>query len=393
MAFLLLHISCELKFNESNSCTLDNNYEDSLSSSQYYYQLYGYPNALDKITDNFGNGNDDLYGTRNMRPIIHGLLYRGGANNYYHKSEKRDNHNPLPSDGKQNLCVNGFGRAIYLYRVNFNESENFSCSCQNQQNHFEYNQYDYNDSLHIRKMLELVKMHAENDSLGPIYMHCWNGWHASGLLSALAFRQFCGIDGQTAADYWDLATDGVNKNPRYEKIRQQIKNFKPYPDLSIDSEKWICAEIPLDGAAQDLQNVAHLNVVYESLSKGDFLLMPNLNFETGSSRLNYSNEDILELEKALKFHPDLKIEIQGHTDASGTEEINRELSEKRAEVIYNHLVKSGIDASRLSFKGFGSKKPRYYQDTDKNRRIEIFILDKKKENLNVLVEEDSTAAK
>ena len=67
---------------------------------------------MTKIVDNRGDGFDDLYGTRNLRPILHGVAYRGGANNYYHKTNKRKNNNPLPKDGLQNLCTEGF--SFYL---------------------------------------------------------------------------------------------------------------------------------------------------------------------------------------------------------------------------------------------------------------------------------------
>ena len=43
----------------------------------------------EKATDNYGNGNLDLYGTRNFRTILHGVAYRGGGNNYYHNENKR----------------------------------------------------------------------------------------------------------------------------------------------------------------------------------------------------------------------------------------------------------------------------------------------------------------
>ena len=71
-----------------------------------------------KVTDNWGNQFEDLYGTRNMRPVLHGVAYRGGANNYYHKRNKRKNQNPLPSDGLLNLCQEGFSGAVYLYQQN-----------------------------------------------------------------------------------------------------------------------------------------------------------------------------------------------------------------------------------------------------------------------------------
>ena len=57
----------------------------------------------DKITDNQGNGFEGLYGTRNFRVILHGVAYRGGGNNYYHRTDKRNNKNPLPIDGLNNL--------------------------------------------------------------------------------------------------------------------------------------------------------------------------------------------------------------------------------------------------------------------------------------------------
>ena len=68
----------------------------------------------DKITDNQGNGFEDLYGTRNFRVILHGVAYRGGGNNYYHRTDKRDNKNPLPMDGLHNLLENGFSTSVYL---------------------------------------------------------------------------------------------------------------------------------------------------------------------------------------------------------------------------------------------------------------------------------------
>ena len=64
-----------------------------------YKSRYGVECVQDKITDNRGNGYDDLYGTRNFRVVLHGVAYRGGGNNYYHKTNKRGNKNPLPLDG------------------------------------------------------------------------------------------------------------------------------------------------------------------------------------------------------------------------------------------------------------------------------------------------------
>ena len=95
-----------------------------LLESDYYVNRYKEPDLMYKVIDNFGNGFDSLYGTRNMRTVLHGVAYRGGANNYYHKTDKRNNHNPLPDDGIANLCKEGFSHSIYLYKQNWDSARN-----------------------------------------------------------------------------------------------------------------------------------------------------------------------------------------------------------------------------------------------------------------------------
>jgi outer membrane protein OmpA-like peptidoglycan-associated protein len=69
------------------------------------------------------------------------------------------------------------------------------------------------------------------------------------------------------------------------------------------------------------------------------------------------------------------IEINGHADFRGTEIYNMDLSERRAEVIQSMLLEAGVDAARMSVKGFGESNPLDLERTDearmKNRRVEI----------------------
>ena len=77
----------------------------------------------------------------------------------------------------------------------------------------------------------------------------------------------------------------------------------------------------------------------------------------------------------MKKNPDLNVEIDGHTDSTGTAAYNMALSEKRAEAIKDHLVARGIDLKRFTTKGFGFTKPAANNDTKegraKNRRVEF----------------------
>jgi OOP family OmpA-OmpF porin len=79
--------------------------------------------------------------------------------------------------------------------------------------------------------------------------------------------------------------------------------------------------------------------------------------------------------KILKKNPDLKLEIQGHTDNIGSAAFNKKLSENRANAVMEYLVKKGIQPERLSAKGYGFSMPVASNDTPegraKNRRVQL----------------------
>jgi len=74
----------------------------------------------------------------------------------------------------------------------------------------------------------------------------------------------------------------------------------------------------------------------------------------------------------------LKLEIDGHTDSTGTVAANKLLSQKRAAEIKRQLVLSGIVTSRLEAKGFGSSQPMAPNTTEEgkatNRRVELKVI-------------------
>jgi len=88
----------------------------------------------------------------------------------------------------------------------------------------------------------------------------------------------------------------------------------------------------------------------------------------GHSKLQ---EVIMVLEK----NPDLKVEIQGHTDSRGSDAYNQKLSERRAHSVLNYLINAGIDARRLTARGYGESMPAAPNDSAgnmaKNRRVQF----------------------
>ena len=84
--------------------------------------------------------------------------------------------------------------------------------------------------------------------------------------------------------------------------------------------------------------------------------------------------------KVLKKNPNMKVEIQGHTDSTGPKGYNQGLSERRAKSVKNHLSNNGVSSSRLSTKGFGETQPSSTNATKAgradNRRVVYKVLSK-----------------
>ena len=110
------------------------------------------------------------------------------------------------------------------------------------------------------------------------------------------------------------------------------------------------------------------------------LAAKNIFFESNKEVLKSESIDDLDLVVAtLKQHDFLRVSIDGHTDNSGTEYANLELSNKRAAVVMDYLIAHGITPTRLSAAGYGSSRPIADNKTAagkaKNRRVEINIRD------------------
>ncbi len=118
------------------------------------------------------------------------------------------------------------------------------------------------------------------------------------------------------------------------------------------------------------------------LKKGTHLVFQNIYFAPGSARLDPSSYPALDqIVQLLKENPTVIVEIQGHTDNTGSLALNMKLSQQRAEAVKRYLVEHGIEEDRLIAKGYGPKKPIAPNDTPenraKNRRVEIVVLGEK----------------
>lgn len=111
---------------------------------------------------------------------------------------------------------------------------------------------------------------------------------------------------------------------------------------------------------------------------GETLVLRGVNFEFDKDRLTTNAKTLLnEVVSELEAHPDISVEISGHTDSKGSEAYNQNLSERRAQSVVDYLAANGIASSRLAAVGYGEGQPVADNDTEEgrelNRRVELMI--------------------
>lgn len=99
-------------------------------------------------------------------------------------------------------------------------------------------------------------------------------------------------------------------------------------------------------------------------------------FEFDSAQLTSAARAALDEDvRILLRHPDLVVEVAGHTDSKGSESYNQTLSEERANAVRSYLISRGADGSKITARGYGESQPTASNDTEagraENRRVEL----------------------
>ena len=118
-------------------------------------------------------------------------------------------------------------------------------------------------------------------------------------------------------------------------------------------------------------------VVKEPMEQKWVLVGVNFDFNRATLK-NESYPVLFHAVQVLLMNPDMRVEIQGHTDNIGSEENNMKLGEKRAQAVKDYLVARGISADRLTTRSFGESQPIADNKTASgramNRRVEFKVL-------------------
>ena len=134
----------------------------------------------------------------------------------------------------------------------------------------------------------------------------------------------------------------------------------------------------MDQQQKELQQIPGVEVTRPAENQIDVKLTSDVLFDYNSSSLRPESRATLgDLASNFRRYTDEIIDVEGHTDSTGTPDYNQGLSEKRADSVKGYLVDEGVASSRINAIGYGETRPKASNDTPEgrqlNRRVEIHI--------------------
>jgi outer membrane protein OmpA-like peptidoglycan-associated protein len=109
------------------------------------------------------------------------------------------------------------------------------------------------------------------------------------------------------------------------------------------------------------------------------VVLRGVNFDFDKSDIRHDSRPILnEAAKILQENPNVRIAVEGHTDAIGSDAYNEQLSLRRADAVFRYLVNHGIAPERMQVTGYGKRRPVASNETEngraQNRRVELHVV-------------------
>jgi outer membrane protein OmpA-like peptidoglycan-associated protein len=111
---------------------------------------------------------------------------------------------------------------------------------------------------------------------------------------------------------------------------------------------------------------------------GILLNLPDVTFAVDSTEISPSFQSALSrVAQSMVQYPDSLVDVYGHTDSTGSDQYNLDLSQRRADAVSRYMISRGVSSARLQAKGMGESYPVASNDTAdgraKNRRVEVKI--------------------
>jgi hypothetical protein len=166
-----------------------------------------------------------------LRPVLKGALFRSGT----------------PSEpALAHLCETGWKRVYSLYGEHTTQAgprnQNMlrhgrdlrTCQSERGQRTLEWRSAPSARMRSLPAIFADVLESVRSPDKGPVLVHCWNGLHYAGMVSALALRQFCGFTAEQAEAYWRA---NANRGANYPLIIDNLYKFKPIANLTLSAEE------------------------------------------------------------------------------------------------------------------------------------------------------------
>jgi outer membrane protein OmpA-like peptidoglycan-associated protein len=190
------------------------------------------------------------------------------------------------------------------------------------------------------------------------------------------------------------ALDRVAEADDPAELDHQVYMTRRYLDIAQEETASELAEAQVQQLAQERdrlqltgreQQVEELEAELAALEaertdRGILVTLQDVLFQTNRATLEPGAERSLSaIAQYLEKHPEREVVIEGHTDARGPEDYNRQLSQRRAESVKEALVGRGVPEERIEARGLGESTPVASNDNPTgrqlNRRVEVVILD------------------
>ena len=239
----------------------------------------------------------------------------------------------------------------------------------------EYDMYHVPGSYGIMTMLK-AKMEGGNESESSVF----TGRDYVSFTGQVSFSKSLseGAGGENFDNKWHHVAIAY-KNKQL-KVYVDQNRVLVVPDTKENFERVEFAGIGSDQNPLIFKNVriasgGDMNMIGKKFTESK-IVTHGINFDIDKATIKPESMGTLNMiAQVLKDNPDLKFEVDGHTDNTGEAAHNLTLSQQRAEAVKNQLANMGIDASRLSVKGFGDTKPISDNSTlegkANNRRVEF----------------------
>jgi outer membrane protein OmpA-like peptidoglycan-associated protein len=161
---------------------------------------------------------------------------------------------------------------------------------------------------------------------------------------------------------------------------RQAAREREAAQAEVERAKQAAEQAKQEQMRQRQQLVEQFNRILETRETGRGLIvnMSGVWFDTGKATLKPgAREKLAKIAGILAAHPALKVEIEGHTDSTGSEDLNQVLSERRANAVRDFLAQQGVNPSSIIARGLGESQPVASNDTaagrQLNRRVEMVV--------------------